>query len=74
MERVTVKQAARELGVSEQFVRIGLQRGLLPIGMAVKMSSVWTYHISPGLLREYTKKEPPAATDDSAPDRGEKGH
>jgi len=53
---VSVKDAAKILGKSQQFVRIGLQRGLLPIGTAVKMSSVWTYHISPKLLEEYVGK------------------
>ena len=52
-ERIKVKEAAEILGVSEQFVRIGMQRGLLPIGTAVKMSSKWTYHISPAMLRQY---------------------
>ncbi|WP_165442893.1 hypothetical protein [Senegalia massiliensis] len=51
--RVSVKEAAKVLEVSEQFIRIGLQRELLPIGTAIKMSSKWTYHISPKLLREY---------------------
>lgn len=51
--RITVKEAARQLGVSEQFVRLGLQRNELPIGAAVKMSSRWTYHISETRLREY---------------------
>lgn len=32
--KVTVKQAAEQLGKSEQFVRVGLQRGILPIGYA----------------------------------------
>ncbi len=57
---ISVKKAAEILGVSQQFVRIGLQRERLPIGTAVKMSSRWTYHISPKLLREYVgenKKE-----------------
>jgi len=53
MSRITVKEAARQLGVSEQFVRLGLQRKELPIGAAVKMSSRWTYHISEARLREY---------------------
>lgn len=57
MERVTVKAAAEILGVSPQFIRIGMQRGLLPIGAAVKMSSKWTYHISPAKLREYIGEE-----------------
>lgn len=50
---ISVSQAAKILGKSEQFVRIGLQRQLLPIGVAVQMSSKWTYHISPKLLRDY---------------------
>ncbi len=50
---VSVIEAARILGKSPQFVRIGLQRELLPIGVAVQMSSKWTYHISSKLLREY---------------------
>jgi len=50
---VSIKEAASRLGKSEQFVRIGLQRGLLPFGVAVKMSSKWTYHISPKKLEEY---------------------
>ena len=50
---ISVKEAARILGVSQQFIRIGLQREKLPIGTAVKMSSRWTYHISPKLLEEY---------------------
>lgn len=51
--RITVKDAARMMGVSPQFIRIGMQRGLLPIGTAVKMSSVWTYYISEEKLKEY---------------------
>ena len=52
-QNISVSEAARKLGKSEQFVRIGLQRQLLPIGVAVQMSSKWTYHISPKLLEEY---------------------
>lgn len=50
---IKVSDAARILGKSEQFVRIGLQRNLLPIGTAIQMSNKWTYHISPKLLQEY---------------------
>ena len=53
MQRITVSQAAQILNVSEQFIRIGLQTGKLPIGSAVKMSSRWTYHISEHLLDQY---------------------
>ncbi len=53
MNRLTVAEAARRLGVSQQFVRIGLQRGILPFGYAVKMSDRYTYHISRKKLNEY---------------------
>ena len=58
--RITVKDAARLMGVSPQFIRIGMPRGLLPIGTAVKMSSVWTYYISEAKLKEYTGAATPA--------------
>lgn len=48
-----VNEAAKILGKSPQFVRIGLQRGVLPIGTAVKMSSRWTYYVSEEQLRKY---------------------
>ncbi len=51
--RVTVKEAAKMLGVSQQFVRLGIRSGQLPIGTAVKMSSVWCYHISKSKLNAY---------------------
>ena len=53
---ISVKEAAQLMGKSEMFVRIGLQRGLLPIGTAIKMSSKYTYYISPKLLEEYIGK------------------
>lgn len=33
---------------------VSMQRGKLPIGMAIKMSSKWTYNINPKLLAEYS--------------------
>lgn len=62
-ERVSVAETARRMGVSTQFVRLGMQRGALPIGSCVKVKSRWNYHISPALLEQYlNKKMPPAAT------------
>jgi len=55
-QSMSVVEAAKLLGKSPQFVRIGLQRQILPIGVAVQMSSIWTYHISPKLLEEYIGK------------------
>lgn len=52
--RVKVREAADILGTSQEYIRLGLRQGVLPIGTAVKMSSVWTYHISPKLLQEYS--------------------
>lgn len=52
--RISVREAAEILGVSPQFVRIGLQNNRLPIGAAVKMSSIWTYHISEVKLADYS--------------------
>ena len=42
------------MGKSEQFVRIGLQRKLLPFGTAVKVSeSRYSYHISAAQFCDY---------------------
>ncbi|MFV0518406.1 MAG: hypothetical protein ACK5MV_13515 [Aminipila sp.] len=54
--RVKVNEAAILLETSPQFVRVAMQRNILPIGIAIKMSSSWTYHISPKLLAEYCGK------------------
>lgn len=51
--RITVKEAAALLGVSEQFLRIGLQQGKFPFGTAVKMSSRWSYFISSAQFLQY---------------------
>ncbi|WP_300304626.1 hypothetical protein [Anaerosolibacter sp.] len=52
-KNISVKKAAEIMGKSQQFVRVGLQRGLFPFGTAVKMSSIWTYYISPKQFYEY---------------------
>lgn len=52
-KKITPAEAARVMGCSSQFIRIGLQRGLLDIGDAVKLSPKrWTYCISPAKLAE----------------------
>lgn len=54
--KITTAEAAEIIGASPQFVRVAMQRGVLNIGVAMKMpgSSQWTYNISPKLLAEYT--------------------
>lgn len=51
--RIKVTEVAALLHVSDQFVRIAMQQGVLPIGAALKMSSRWTYQISPKKLADY---------------------
>lgn len=53
---MNVLEAAKRLGVSPQFIRIGLQQKRLPFGTAVKMSTRWSYHISEKKLYEYISK------------------
>lgn len=52
-KKMSVKEASILLGKSPEFVRVGLQRKLLPFGTAVKLSSRWSYHISASLFYEY---------------------
>lgn len=55
MSRISVARAAEIMGVSPQFIRVGLQQGLLPFGTAVSISGgKYTYYISPELFSQYT--------------------
>ena len=54
--RILPTEAAVILNVSPQFIRIAMQQGKLPIGTAVQMSSIWTYHISEKLLEIIPEK------------------
>lgn len=56
MVKITVRQAARLMNKSPQFVRIALQRKLVPFGFAAKMDENGTrynYYINPSKLYEY---------------------
>ncbi len=54
MGNITVKEAALLMSVGPQFVRVGIQQGVLPFGTAVKISGDrYTYYISPNKLAEY---------------------
>lgn len=55
--RMTIQKAAKLMNVSEQFVRVGLQKGNLPFGYAVKMSSKWTYYIDSDKFKKETGLE-----------------
>lgn len=52
--KISVTEAAKILDASPEYIRYALRQGMIPIGSAAKMSSRWTYHISPKLLAEYS--------------------
>lgn len=54
---VPVNVAAKIMNKSPQFVRIGIQHGILPIGIAFKTSDCnmqYDYYISPRILADFT--------------------
>ena len=52
---MTIAEASRLMGVSRQFVRVGLQKGIFPFGYAVQVSADrYTYFISKQKFSEYT--------------------
>ncbi|WP_215829985.1 hypothetical protein [Pelorhabdus rhamnosifermentans] len=55
--QISVKEAAEIMGKCQQFVRVGLQRGLLPFGTAVKVRNRYNYYISPKLFYEYVGEQ-----------------
>lgn len=49
-----VSEAAKEIGMSTQTLRLGLQQRLFPFGEAIQTSEKrYTYHINPQLLKRY---------------------
>lgn len=52
--RISVAKAAKLLGASEQYIRLGLQQERLKFGTAVKMSGQWTYVITKQKFEEIT--------------------
>jgi transcriptional regulator with XRE-family HTH domain len=58
VKRISPATAARCLGKSDQFVRVGLQRGILPFGTAVPGSGGrWSYYINPAKFRAFVGDE-----------------
>ena len=52
---ISVEEASRLMGVSRQFVRVGLQKGIFPFGYAVQVSANrFTYFISKQKFIEHT--------------------
>lgn len=57
MPKITISEVASLLGVCPQSVRLGLQRGQLPFGSAIKTSTKYTYVIYEKKLKEYLDLE-----------------
>lgn len=52
---LTVTEAAKLMGVSPQYIRVGLQKGVLPIGHALKQKGKhYSYFISKYKFTEFT--------------------
>lgn len=59
MQGMTVKQAAEQLGMSEQAVRIRMRRGKLPIGTCDKLTGDrWVYCIWQEWVDQYAQHGP----------------
>lgn len=56
MKKISIKQAASELGKSQSFIRVGLQRGILPFGAAVKVKTKYNYYINPAKFKQFLGK------------------
>lgn len=57
-KNISTAAAARCLGKSNQFIRVGLQSGRLPFGAAVPGGGRrFNYYISPSRLREFVGAE-----------------
>lgn len=59
IRKIMPELAASMMGKAPQFIRIGLQRNLLPFGSAVPTGTIgkrpkYSYYISPKLFMEYT--------------------
>lgn len=57
MKKPTIIETASKLGISPQSLRLGLQRGELPFGSAIKTSNRFTYVIYEKKLKEFLDLE-----------------
>lgn len=55
--RVSVSEAAAQMGVTPQFLRMGLRAGRFPFGTAVKMDKRWSYYINAARFERYMAGE-----------------
>lgn len=54
MPKISVDEAARRMGVTPQFLRLGLRAGKFPFGTAVQMpGGRWSYYINATRFEHY---------------------
>jgi len=54
---VDIKEASKKLNISEQGLRLALQQGVFPFGVAVKHTRNYEYYIYKTRLEKYLKGE-----------------
>lgn len=59
-KNISVEQASKLIGKSQQWVRIAMQRNIINIGTCIKRDGCkrYDYYINPTLLYKYLGKEP----------------
>ena len=54
---ITLPEAAEQMGVPQQLLRVGLQQEKFPFGAAVKMKKRYAYYINPAAFEKYLRGE-----------------
>lgn len=53
MERISIEQASKDLGMTPQFIRKAMKEGRLPIGKAIKGTERCSYFVYREMLDKY---------------------
>lgn len=63
---VAVAVAAKLMNVSQKYIRVGIQQGVLTFGSAVRISGTkYSYYISPSRLKQFLEGAAPTSEPDS---------
>ena len=54
-KRLSVEEAAKVMGVTPMFLRMGLRQDKFSFGEAVEMRKQWAYYINPAQFAEYMR-------------------
>lgn len=55
--KITIPEAAKIMGVTPMFLRIGLRNGKFPFGTAIKFRKRWSYYINPERFEKWMAGE-----------------